>query len=788
MKISHQYHGEIGVFSLKGRLDALGSQELENFLKIHLQPDEAAAVIEMAGVEYLSSAGIRILLGLEKKMNTRGGRILISGIQPYPLSVLEMTGFKSLFAMYPELDDALTAARSITGREGAATGDGGNDMFRIECRNAAYEITCTGGEPVPLWSTGSPGNRPDHPIREGMQVSVSASPGACSLGWGVPGRSPGVMGHLLTIGTIAAWMPPSGNGTLDYLLLDEHTTKIPITTPFIISSPGPAHLTGRMESGSGEGIPFSDFSDALSLIAFRMVPGYRGLSILSFSAETVSVKLHGDGSRGVCPDPNVEESTSTLIIGCAILADQERFPAHFSSSDAEALFHHPCGHPFALPRILCLVFPGLQYDEEQTVQDALAEALSSGSTASAGCPAPGTRIRRASFSVSVIADILQNMETRITIIGESLDLNPDYERIVRSFHPDCSEVILTPITGGFSGSRVFRDDPVDHHGRREMTFVLKLDRLANISAEIEGYTGHVRRYIQNNATQIIQHERSGECGGILYTFVGIKGPDSRISSLEDYYYSHPTGEVSGVIDRLFRTVLRAWYGQPLLRDLPLYEIYGDPYAYALTREWAISSFGISDQDETIDLPYGMGRSINPLYFFGTIIPERREDKWSTYMGSVHGDLHMKNVLMDEEENLWLIDFAFTTHSHILRDIAKLETVLKTEMIPINSEGRLLELLEIERAFLDPEKLSDIPSLPTGIDDPDIQKAYTIISQLRNYADRITLLDDDISQYYLALLYYTISIPAYTSVNEHVREYAWIIASLLCQKIRGGNRS
>jgi len=73
-----------------------------------------------------------------------------------------------------------------------------------------------------------------------------------------------------------------------------------------------------------------------------------------------------------------------------------------------------------------------------------------------------------------------------------------------------------------------------------MPFVLKLDRWENISAEIEGYEGHVKRYIQNNATQIIETCRSGDYGGILYTFVGIQGLQGRISSLEEYYLTHST--------------------------------------------------------------------------------------------------------------------------------------------------------------------------------------------------------------------------------------------------------
>ena len=312
-----------------------------------------------------------------------------------------------------------------------------------------------------------------------------------------------------------------------------------------------------------------------------------------------------------------------------------------------------------------------------------------------------------------------------------------------------------------------------------MPFVLKLDTWSSIRAEIDGYEGHVKRYIQNNATQIIQHERSGDYGGILYTFVGIQGPQSRIFSLEEFYLTHSTREVLEVFDLLFRKVLRAWYGQPRIRDMPLYQVYADIFLYEGVKQWAERRYGISAGDEYIELPHALGRSSNPLYFMESILPKRISEIWSVYEGSVHGDLNMKNVLMDDEKNIWLIDFAMTGHSHILRDIAKLEAVLKFEMIPGASDEQVRLLVDLERVFLRPGKLGEIPDIPDGIRDPAIEKAFRGVTRLRRYADTVTLLDEDIRQYYLALLSYTLCVPAFVSVNDAMKEYAWISASLLC---------
>lgn len=53
---------------------------------------------------------------------------------------------------------------------------------------------------------------------------------------------------------------------------------------------------------------------------------------------------------------------------------------------------------------------------------------------------------------------------------------------------------------------------------------------------------------------------------------------------------------------------------------------------------------------------------------------------------------------------------------------------------------------------------------------------------QGYADTVTLPDDDIRQYNLALLYYTLPVPAYVSVNDKAKEYAWISSSLICNTL------
>lgn len=150
---------------------------------------------------------------------------------------------------------------------------------------------------------------------------------------------------------------------------------------------------------------------------------------------------------------------------------------------------------------------------------------------------------------------------------------------------------------------------------------------------------------------------------------------------------------------------------------------------------------------------------------------------------------MRNVLMDDNLNMWLIDFAFTRYSHILRDIAKMETAFKLECVHIDSVEKLEYVMEVEREFLNLENLSDIPGIPekyknsqVKFQNDDVLKAFECVHKMREYGNMITLLDEDISQYLLALLSYTLSAVSFVSLNDYEKEYAWISSSLICQKL------
>ena len=85
-------HGEEMVVVLQGRLDTTTSQELEAVLEKE-EVKENLVVLEFKELEYISSAGLRLLLSLKKKLEKDNKKLEIRNINDVVKEVFNVTGF-----------------------------------------------------------------------------------------------------------------------------------------------------------------------------------------------------------------------------------------------------------------------------------------------------------------------------------------------------------------------------------------------------------------------------------------------------------------------------------------------------------------------------------------------------------------------------------------------------------------------------------------------------------------------------------------------------------------------
>ncbi len=90
----------------QGRLDAVTVPALEAVLDQHLAASHVRLVLDMAGVAYLSSSGLRALLRARKAAQAGGGDVVLCNMRPRVREVFEMIGFTSLFRVFDGVAEA----------------------------------------------------------------------------------------------------------------------------------------------------------------------------------------------------------------------------------------------------------------------------------------------------------------------------------------------------------------------------------------------------------------------------------------------------------------------------------------------------------------------------------------------------------------------------------------------------------------------------------------------------------------------------------------------------------
>ncbi len=106
MNISHSRLGKALVVEISGRIDAAQAPLFETHCDKWISEGERAIIFDFEDLEYLSSAGLRGILGLAKRMKPLGGRIVISGARGPAKEIFEIAGFAQLFPMVNTLEDA----------------------------------------------------------------------------------------------------------------------------------------------------------------------------------------------------------------------------------------------------------------------------------------------------------------------------------------------------------------------------------------------------------------------------------------------------------------------------------------------------------------------------------------------------------------------------------------------------------------------------------------------------------------------------------------------------------
>ena len=97
MVIESKQEQEALTVKLTGRLDTTSAPELENYLKGALD-GVGDLTIDVNGLEYISSAGLRVLLSTQKRMRQQGA-MRLTGVNETVQEILDITGFSDILTI-----------------------------------------------------------------------------------------------------------------------------------------------------------------------------------------------------------------------------------------------------------------------------------------------------------------------------------------------------------------------------------------------------------------------------------------------------------------------------------------------------------------------------------------------------------------------------------------------------------------------------------------------------------------------------------------------------------------
>jgi anti-anti-sigma factor len=107
MEIAEQKKGTVMVVALTGRLDASTAARLEEKLLALIDGGDTKLALNLLQLDYISSAGLRVLLMAAKRLKAVNGKIVLLSLKDQIREVFEIAGFSAIFPIFDVEADAL---------------------------------------------------------------------------------------------------------------------------------------------------------------------------------------------------------------------------------------------------------------------------------------------------------------------------------------------------------------------------------------------------------------------------------------------------------------------------------------------------------------------------------------------------------------------------------------------------------------------------------------------------------------------------------------------------------
>jgi protein-tyrosine phosphatase len=356
-------------------------------------------------------------------------------------------------------------------------------------------------------------------------------------------------------------------------------------------------------------------------------------------------------------------------------------------------------------------------------------------------------------------------------------------KLIKFVFRNSTRVELSVLDGGFSGNLVLGTKSIDLNGHIEVSHVLKIGEQSLIGKERISFE-KVEQVLGNNAPRIIEFADYAGRGILKYRYASMgKGESGSFQKL--FIKGLPIEKIKKYLEVLFIDQLGKFYSASNYEKFNLLEYYG------------FGSVSLDRIKKNIELVYEKDasteeleivrniKSYNPYFFYKNELQQIvKKSNGYAYVSYVHGDLNGANILIDAQENLWIIDFFHTHRGHILKDLIKLENDLLYIWTPINSASTLKEAFKISDVLFNTTDLAEpLPDLDSiGLNDSALKRTYETIQLLRSFYPSLIKSDRNPAQLFVAQLRYAMHTLVFDECNDWQKKWALYNSGSFCKLI------
>lgn len=308
--------------------------------------------------------------------------------------------------------------------------------------------------------------------------------------------------------------------------------------------------------------------------------------------------------------------------------------------------------------------------------------------------------------------------------------------------------------------------------------VVKLARAKKIQHEVDNYNQYINRRMTGYFfARLEQSAVLWDIGGAAYSFVG----EFDVKPFSRYYEERSPLEIQECLGSFFNRIWARHYEQAReVENVSLFQLYSKVwdnwYGKQKNDFFASGHPGIEAGNGILKYP-------EPVQWFKEKIAESASDQSQldkTRVAITHGDLHGDNLLVDNQKNVWVIDFERCGEGHALQDFIELEADIFNRLEEHNDN--LEAYIKMCHTVLKQKAIQAFDPSETTSEDPRIEKALCTISTLRELAYRHTKITDAREYLYGLLFNMMFRSAMLYKFFPQKKQQSLLLAGLICDRL------